>query len=105
MEIVLIRKPFLGFVNPFLGSAIVALDAGSIATSPVLLFDQPAGGASLNDLSVGFRPTFIEVEQRLLVARRHILMILVEIFVTKPVEYLDELVHTPEINLEATPWI
>ena len=96
--IVRLRKPALRRVDPFLGSAIVALDASAIPASPVLLFNQTAVGASQDGLTVGFSAAFIEVQQGLFVARQHIVSELPKVFRTEPVEDLDELVHALDLN-------
>jgi hypothetical protein len=98
VEIVRFRKPALRRIDPFLSLAIVALDAGAVPAGSILFFDQAAVGASQDRLSVSFGSAFIEVEQSLLVARRHILFVLPQVFRAELVEDLDELVHALDLN-------
>jgi hypothetical protein len=95
--IVRLRKTALRRVDPLLSAAIVAFDAGAVPAGSVFLFDQATFSAGEDSLPVSFGAAFIEVEQGLLVARRHIVSELPQVLRAEPIEDLNELVHALEI--------
>ena len=102
VEIVRLRKPALRRIYPLLSLAIIALDAGAVPAGSHFLYNQAAVFTSQDELTVRFGSALVEVEQRLLVARRHILPVLPQVFGGEPVEDLDELVHALELNPKQT---
>ena len=93
-----IRKAGPSGFDPFFRAAIVALGAGPIPAGSALRFDLAARRARLLQYSVFLGATLFEVEQRLSMTRRHVLLIFIQVLRGKPVKDGDEFVHSYRVT-------